>query len=148
MQKTKSKSRTKSDRSGLAFPVGRINSILKKEKRTKRMSELCAPALAAGGEYLLAEILELAANVARENKTTRISPRHIELAIRGDDELNRIFRHTTISEGGTMPLLHDILVTKPSRKSTKARKTKEPAKGKGKGKSKATPKGRATNIMV
>lgn len=56
--------------------------------------------LAAVLEYLVAEILELAGNAARDNKKSRIIPRHLQLAIRNDDELNKLLGHVTISEGG------------------------------------------------
>jgi len=38
----------------------------------------------------VAEILELAGNAARDNKKSRITPRHILLAVANDQELNQV----------------------------------------------------------
>ena len=68
--------------------------------------------LAAVLEYLTAEILELAGNACRDNKKHRIIPRHIQLAVRNDEELNKLMGGVTIAAGGVLPNIHTVLLTK------------------------------------
>ena len=40
---------------------------------------------------------------ARDNKKTRIIPRHLQLAIRNDEELNKLLSGVMIARGGVLP---------------------------------------------
>jgi histone H2A len=59
---------------------------------------------------LAAEVLELAGNAAKDNKKARIIPRHILLAIRNDEELNKLLSGSTIAEGGVLPNINPSLL--------------------------------------
>jgi len=90
--------------------VGRVARFLKKGRYSKRVGGGASVYLAAVLEYLAAEVLELAGNAAKDNKKTRIVPRHILLAIRNDEELNKLLGNTTISEGGVLPYINPTLL--------------------------------------
>jgi histone H2A len=106
------KSTTSSAKAGLQFPVGRIGRYLRQGKYATRMGAGAPVYLAAVLEYLTAEILELAGNAARDNKKTRIVPRHITLAVKNDEELNKLLGGVTIASGGVLPNIHAVLLPK------------------------------------
>jgi hypothetical protein len=66
--------------------------------------------MAAIVEYLCAEVLELAGNAAKDNNRLRVSPRHVMLAVRNDDELNRLLDRVHIANSGVIPSVHRILL--------------------------------------
>ncbi|KAK4739271.1 hypothetical protein R3W88_002968 [Solanum pinnatisectum] len=126
------KSVTKSIKAGLQFPVGRIGRYLKKGRYAQRVGSGAPIYLAAVLEYLAAEVLELAGNAARDNKKSRIIPRHVLLAVRNDEELGKLLAGVTIASGGVLPNINPILLPKKSavseEKSPKAKAAKSPKK--------------------
>ena len=114
--KTGGKATSKAAKAGLQFPVARLNRFLKKGKYATRVGVGAGVYMGAVLEYLCAEILELAGNAARDNKKSRIVPRHITLAVRNDEELNKFLGGVTVAAGGVLPNIHSVLLPKKSKK--------------------------------
>merc|ERR1711931_362246 len=110
--KVKGNKKSRSSRAGLQFPVGRVHRLLRKGNHAERVG--------AGAPVYLAEVLELAGNAARDNKKSRIIPRHLQLAIRNDEELNKLLGGVTIAQGGVLPNIQAQLLPKKTEKSKTA----------------------------
>uniref|UniRef100_A0A2K5M6U9 Histone H2A n=1 Tax=Cercocebus atys TaxID=9531 RepID=A0A2K5M6U9_CERAT len=98
--KAKTKAVSRSQRAGLQFPVGRIHRHLKSRTTSHgRVGATAAVYSAAILEYL-----------------TRITPRHLQLAIRGDEELDSLIKATIA--GGVIPHIHKSLIGKKGQQKT------------------------------
>merc|ERR1711981_1028943 len=88
---------TRAQKAGLQFPVGRVHRFIKQRAASGgRVGGTSAVYLAAILEYL---------------KVKRINPRHLQLAIRGDEELDTLIK-ATIADGGVIPQIHKSLMPK------------------------------------
>jgi histone H3/H4 len=100
-------------KTNLLFSISRTKALIRHYSAVNRVSEVAPVYLAAALEYIVAEILELAGNVARDHKIKRISPRHLRLVLGNDEELGNLFRGITTS-GGVLPRINAMLL--PRRK--------------------------------
>ena len=126
---SKKKAQSKSAKAGLTFPVtptaitanpnpnqvARIGRGLRNMRLAKRYGAGGPVYLTAVIEYMAAEVLELAGNACRDNKKKRVTPRHLVLAIRNDEELNKFLGGVTIASGGVLPNIHSVLLPKKSK---------------------------------
>uniref|UniRef100_UPI00398E8556 histone H2A type 2-C-like n=1 Tax=Pristiophorus japonicus TaxID=55135 RepID=UPI00398E8556 len=119
--KARAKAKSRSSRAGLQFPVGIVHRLLRKGNYAERVGAGAPVYMAAVLEYLTAEILELAGNAARDNKKTHIIPRHLQLAIRNDQELNKLLGKVTIAQGRALRNIQAVLLPK---KTTSASNSK------------------------
>eukprot|EP00834_Sanchytrium_tribonematis_P006881 NODE_552_length_6155_cov_0.827774.p6 type:complete len:113 gc:universal NODE_552_length_6155_cov_0.827774:3461-3123(-) len=81
------KTKSRSSKAGLQFPVGRIHRLLRKGNYAQRIG--------AGAPVYLAAVLE-----------------YLQLAIRNDEELNKLLGNVTIAQGGVLPNIHAVLLPK------------------------------------
>ncbi len=122
-KETKSKTKQKtaaygsrSKKAGLVFPVGLIDRKLKEMGVAKRIGSGAPVFLSAVLEYLTAEVLELAGNTCKDMKKGRICPRHIQLAIHKDEELEKYLGNITIASGGVLPGIPSLLLSGQGKK--------------------------------
>ena len=145
--------KSRSAKAGIQFPVGKVGRLLKKGGYAKRIGAGAPVYLAAVLEYVVAETLELAptqplnfqksvflcfafsrllasgliwieaGNAARDQKRLRITPRHVQLAVRNDEELSKYLSRVTIASGGVLQNIHQSLLGKGS----KTKKTESPS---------------------
>ncbi|KAK2548191.1 Histone H2A.V [Acropora cervicornis] len=116
--KAKAKAVSRSARAGLQFPVGRIHRHLKNRTTSHGRvvleyltAEVCKPGLSLNNSKIRSMVLELAGNASKDLKVKRITPRHLQLAIRGDEELDSLIK-ATIAGGGVIPHIHKSLIGK------------------------------------
>merc|ERR1712038_427240 len=117
----------KSKRAGLTLPVYRVLRSLRKGNYAPHIQVGSSIYMTAVMEYLVAEILELAGNAARDSKKSglkhpKIRPRHLQLGIRNDEELANLFKGVWIAEGGVLPNIQAVLLPKKTADGHRVRK--------------------------
>ena len=111
-----------SRKAGVLMPVGRLNRMIKKGRYASRSGRSAGAFMAGVLEYCCAEFLELSGNICQESKKKLISPRHLQLAIRNDDELAKVMHslNANVASGGYDIGIEAALL--PKKKGNKAAK--------------------------
>ena len=60
-------------------------------------------------EYLADQVLELSSNADRDCRQTKIIPRHMQLTIRNNEEMNKPLAIMTIAQGGVLPNIKAVV---------------------------------------
>ena len=123
-RQTRSKPVTAATRAGTMFPPGRLNRMMRRLRLSERSSFSAGVYMAAVLEYVVAEVLELAGSQAHNRNRKTITPKDINLGIRGDDELNKLMCNATIAEGSRVQHIEEQLL--PKKKGKKADEATQP----------------------
>lgn len=107
-----SKKTSRATKAGLQFSVSKVERQLRQKKDIERLGAGAPVYLAAVLEYLIAEMVELGGNCARDNKRKRITPRDIKLAVKNDEELDRLCGDAVVPGGGVLHQIHSVLLPK------------------------------------
>ena len=94
------KKQKQQDRYDLEFPIGRIGRMLRRGSYFGRISAQAPLYLASVLEFLTGEVLDLAAQKAKQEERQRIVPTNIFAGIQQDKGLVDLFQNIIISEGG------------------------------------------------
>ena len=84
----------KEERAGINFPIGRVARYLREGHYAPSIGVKGAVSLSAILEYIVFELLDTVIPIVKEDKMTRIMPRHIVKAVREDDDLREFYGKT------------------------------------------------------
>ncbi|ODM87532.1 Histone H2A [Orchesella cincta] len=101
--KVKGKAKSRSSRAGLQFPVGRIHRLLRKGNYAERVGAGAPVYLAAVMEYLALRFSSWPVTLLVTTRRRVSFPVICQLAIRNDEELNKLLSGVTIAQGGVLP---------------------------------------------
>ncbi len=116
----------RSYKAGLLFPVSRVEKFIRaasnkgsldsscKKGGCLRIQDTSAVYMTGSLEYLVAEMMELGGNAARDKKKSRITSRHLFLGIANDEELSKMMKNLKIfiPNAGVIPNIHSVLLPK------------------------------------
>ena len=121
----KKKSISKSEKSGLTFPVARLNKYMKKYSNMKRVGGSAPVFMTAVAEYITAEIMEQAGNITSAAGRKTVSADDLSKAMRSDKELAKLFTGHGIFVGDKIGKVTDAITYVEKEKKPKATEAAE-----------------------
>ena len=98
---------TKSSQTGLVFLIGRVKRYL--QTYSERISDTAAIYFTGVLEYICAEMLENTGRITKDFNKKIIIPRHINLFIKDDEEIDELLSDVTIPSVGVRTYIHKTL---------------------------------------
>ena len=90
--------------------------MLKQRRYAERVSGQAGVYMAAALEYVASEMLEIAGAVCQDEGKHLITPKHLNLGLRSDEEFSKLISSVMISQGGTKVFVHEALQKKKAGK--------------------------------
>ena len=98
--------------------MSRVGKMMKRDRIAGSIGKASQVVMTSVLEYITSEILELSGNICLEKNKKRIVPRHLMLAIQGDDELCKLTAGSILRESGVKQHIEKELL--PQKKASKA----------------------------
>ncbi|KAM6284677.1 histone H2A-like [Spheniscus humboldti] len=113
--KTKKSRSSRSSRAGLLFPVSRVERQLRRGHFAERFGARAPVYLAAVLQWVTHKAMDMAGKISKKSKQQRISPSHLQMAVRKSSVLKQLLR-------GGMPRRHGRAVPQSQRVASPSRK--------------------------
>tara|TARA_B100002019_G_C21235327_1_gene582408 strand:- start:97 stop:1245 length:1149 start_codon:yes stop_codon:yes gene_type:complete len=119
---------SRQNKAGICFPPSILEKFLRKFGNSNVMVTQLAPIYAAAVvEYICMEVLSVSSESAKSKKRVRITVQDLDVSVKRDVELNKLFQKYKIQflGGGVVPYIHPVLLKKKKKKRKKKKSSEE-----------------------
>ncbi|NXS50967.1 H2AX protein, partial [Balaeniceps rex] len=120
--KAKKSRSSRSSRAGLLFPVSRVERQLRRGHFAARFEAKAPVYLAAVLQWVTHKTMDVAGKISKKSKQQRISPSHLEAALRKSSALKQLLRDSVPRHHGTAVPQSQRVASPSKKKTTKSKK--------------------------
>ncbi|XP_029897265.1 histone H2A-beta, sperm-like [Aquila chrysaetos chrysaetos] len=120
--KAKKSRSSRSSRAGLLFPVSRVDRQLRRGRFAERFGAGAPVYLAAVLQRVTHETVDAAGKICKKSKRRRISPSHLQAAVRKSALLKRLLRGGVPRRGGRAVPRSRRAASRPKKETTESKK--------------------------